>query len=88
MSTPTLQTLDAAKTRLANAQAARLEWDLSKDKRELLTIAETFSLLKQLRDVALSKISWQEHDVLKKHLSDAIESFSENILKYQEDARR
>ena len=88
MTTPTLQELDAAQTRLANAQSARLEWDLARDKRQLLTVVECFSLLKQLRDVALEKVSWQERSMLEKHMSDALELFGETIKRIQEDAGR
>jgi len=85
---PSLMDLDAARSRLANAKASRIEFDLAKDKRELLTIPECFSLLKQLRDVALEKTLWQNRSVLGKHLDDALESFSELVRRMQEDAKR
>jgi len=88
MTTPTLMTLDAAQTRLANAKASRIEFDLAKSKRELLTIPEAFDLLRRLRDIALEKTLWQNRSVLGKHLDDALESFSELVRRMQEDARR
>lgn len=82
------QTLDAARTRLLIAKASRIEFDLAKAKRELLTVGETFDLLRRLQTVALDKVSWQERSMLEKHMNDALESFSETIKRIQGDAKR
>lgn len=88
METPTSQTLETANARLANAQASRIEFDLAKSKRELLTIPEAFDLLRRLKIIALDKVSWQEKSVLETHLDIAIDGFQELIKRMQDDAKR
>ena len=77
-----------AQCRLANARAAQLEFELSKAKRELLTVSEVLDLIRRLRDAAVAKVSWQEQAVLKTHLDETVEGFKEIIRKIQEDAGR
>ena len=74
--------------RFNNAQADQIEFELAKAKVEYLTVQECFGLLKQLKDVALSKVSWQEQSVLQRHLEDAIEAIAETVRRAQEQAKR
>ena len=74
--------------RFNNAQADQIEFELAKAKREYLTVQECFGLLKQLRDVALEKCSWQDKPVMERHLKDAMESLSETVRRAQEQAKR
>jgi DNA-binding transcriptional regulator GbsR (MarR family) len=75
-------------TRLNNAKADQIEFELGKAKVEYLTVNECFGLLRQLRDVALEKCSWQEKPVLERHLQDAIEAIAETVRRAQEQAKR
>ena len=80
--------LALARTRLANARAAQIEWELSKAKRELLTIPEAFDLIRRLRDAAIEATPWQQQSVLKMSLDETVEGFKELIQQIQEDAKR
>jgi len=73
--------------RYNNARSAQIEFELGKAKREYLSIADCFQLLRQLQSVALEKCSWQDKPVLERHLKDAMESLAETVKRAQEQAK-
>ena len=85
--TTTMTELEQSQCRLWNAEAAKLEFELAKAKRELLTVPECYGLLDQMRVCAIEKVSWQEQSVLQKHLDNEMMKIQATIKTLQEQAR-
>ena len=88
MTTLTLQELDAAQTRLANAQAEEIELRNARTKKDLMTLVEVSGLLERLRSrlLRIDFGSQLKSEQIAKELADEMKMIRETIQHWRKQA--